>query len=152
MKLKFAVAILFASFVVLSVSAQSKKDLKKNKVKSVRETETTLVNGKELTADNSFYRYDSNNEVIEEIDYDSEGKVKMHNTYVYNKNGDKIEEVVYHSDGKIKKKKVFKYNSTGDKTDETQYDAAGNLIQKSTYAYNANGDRITEVTVDAKGK
>ena len=95
MKLKFAVAILFASFVVLSVSAQSKKDLKKNKVKSVRETETTLVNGKELTADNSFYRYDSNNEVIEEIDYDSEGKVKMHNTYVYNKNGDKIDPIYF---------------------------------------------------------
>ena len=68
MNLKLSIAAFCCLLSVFSSSAQSKKDMKKNRVKSVREIETTIKDGKEVTADNSFFRYDADNNVTEEID------------------------------------------------------------------------------------
>ena len=67
------------SFTVLS---QSKKEIKKNNVKSVKETNTTFIDGKEVTLDVSFQRYDDDGNLVEEVEYNDEGKVKSHNLYV----------------------------------------------------------------------
>src|SRR4051812_10249730 len=110
-------------FLVLLLSvtiatAQSKKDLKKNKVRSFRESHTTVENGKEQTIDIQYQKMDDNGNVIEEIDYDKDGKEKSHVTAVYDKNGDKSEEQTLADDGKLKKRKVFKYNAKGDRISE----------------------------------
>src|SRR3954471_308650 len=105
-RLLFAAAILLA----FHANAQSKKEIKKNKVKMLKESHTSVENGKESTFDVSMEKYDDNGNVIEEVDYDKEGKIKSHNTSTYDKNGDKIEEQVLTEDGKLKKKKTFKYN------------------------------------------
>ena len=96
---------MFVFFIyILSVNAQSKKELKKNKVKSYRQVHTSVENGKEVTVDALFHRFDGNGNLVEEINYDKDGKVKSHFIAVYNKNGDKTEEQVFSDDGKLKKK------------------------------------------------
>src|SRR4051812_554403 len=98
---------LFAALLLISFNAgaQSKKDLKKNKVKSYKEIHTSVENGKEETHDALVQKMDGDGNVIEEIDYDKEGKIKSHFTAVYDRNGDKSEEQIMDEDGKLKKKK-----------------------------------------------
>jgi hypothetical protein len=129
--------------------AQSKKDLKKSKAVSFKEIHTKVEDGKEVTVDVLFQKFDSNGEVIEEINYDKLGKVKTSQKYIYNKTGDKIEEHSIGDDGKVKKKKVFKYNAKGDRTEELEYDLSGKLTEKTIFSYNANGDKISAVKMNA---
>lgn len=130
--------------------SQSKKDIKKNKIKSVKVTNTVIKDGKDQTLNESFQRFDASAEVIEEINYDDDGGIKSHFTYTLNKNGDKTEEISYQADGKIKKKKTIKYDANGDKIEEIHTDANGTFIDKDVFTYNANGDRTTEITLDSK--
>src|SRR5437868_1908222 len=142
--------LFFVAFIsILSINAQSKKDLKKNKVKSFHQVHTSIENNKETTVDALVQKLDGNGNVLEEINYDKEGKIKSHFTATYDKNGDKSEEVVFDEDGKIKKKKAYKYNAKGDRTEESHMDASGKLTEKIIYSYNANGDKVAEVTMDA---
>src|SRR6185436_9701329 len=148
MKNKFLVLLVAAFISILSVNAQSKKDLKKNKVKSFHQVHTSVENNKETTVDALVQKFDNDGNVTEEINYDKEGKVKSHFTAVYDKNGDKTEEQVFEEDGKLKKKKTYKYNAKGDRTEEYHNDPSGKLIEKIIFSYNANGDKVAEVTMD----
>ncbi|HRH66434.1 MAG TPA: hypothetical protein PLU53_09060, partial [Bacteroidia bacterium] len=120
--------LILVSFLALSFQsfAQSKKDLKRNKVKTIKITKTITKDGKEQTINELFQRFDANMEVIEEINYEDDGAFKSHFSYVYNKNGDKTEEISYLADGKLKKKKTIKYNANGDKVEEIHTDGNGN--------------------------
>ncbi len=144
--------VIFLLFAGLSTQtyAQSKKDIKKNKIKSVKVTMTSVKNGLEVTVPESFERYDADSKLLEIIDYDKEGKVKMHESYTLNKNGDVIEQIEYTEDGKVAKKSIAKYDALGDKTEESRFDGNGNLINKELYTYNAQGERTTEITMDPK--
>ena len=98
MKFHSFIYVLFFCALTGISSGQSKKDVKKNRVKSCRETETSVKEGKEITADNQFQRFDANGNVTEFIDYDEAGKIKSHETAVFNKDGDKTEEVTFTPD------------------------------------------------------
>ena len=104
--------ILFLILISLTVHAlpafsQSKKDVKKNKIKSIKVTNVVTKDGKEQSMNESFQRFDASGEVTEEINYEDDGSFKSHFVYVFNKNGDKTEEVSYLADGKVKKKKTI---------------------------------------------
>ncbi|HNQ61324.1 MAG TPA: hypothetical protein PKJ62_02950 [Bacteroidia bacterium] len=144
--------LIFLLFTGLSTQtfSQSKKDIKKHKIKSVKVTMTTVKNGVEVTIPESFERYDSDSKLLEIIDYDKEGKVKMHESYVLNKNGDVTEQINYSPEGKVEKKIITKYDALGDKTEESRFDGDGKLINKEIYTYNAQGERTTEITMDSK--
>jgi hypothetical protein len=148
MIMKHSILLISAIVIAFSVSAQSKKDLKKNKVRSFKESHTTVENGKEQSYDALMQKFDADGNVTEEIDYDKDGKVKSHYTATYDKNGDKTEEQNFSEDGKLKKKKVFKYNAKGDRISEEHYDPSGKLVNKVLISYNANGDKITEIHFD----
>ena len=61
------IVVLFVALIsVLLLNAQSKKDLKKNKVKSYHQSHTSVDNGKETTLDAFFQKFDGNENVIEE--------------------------------------------------------------------------------------
>jgi predicted membrane protein len=78
-------AILF-SFIYLF--AQNKKEVKKNKIKTVTVTETAA--GKTLNDEKTVF--DKNGEVIEETSYTKEGAIKNTHKYKRNKAGDVVEE------------------------------------------------------------
>ena len=91
------------SFLVIGttvqVSAQKSKDAKKYKLKAAKISSTITRDGKEVTVVELDERYDSEGNIIEEVDFDSEGAFKSKITRTFNKAGDPTEEAYYTSDG-----------------------------------------------------
>lgn len=144
-------------FILLSLSAafncysQSKKDIRKNKVASQKVVIVTVVEGKESMMDESFERYDSEGNVLEEIDYD-EGKMKSRVVAAYSKSGEKTEEQVYSADNSLKKKKTWQYDVNGNQIEESRFDGSGKLVEREQWEYNPAGERIRETVYDNEGK
>ncbi len=152
------ITLLFCSAVV-SLSAQSRKNLKELKVKNCTENTTIYEGGKEtVTYKSGFRTFDKEGNTIEDTEYNQDGTVKRKETAKY-AGKEKIEEVVDErgdkeagSPGKTYKKTTYKYNADGDKTEEVEYDAAGSVIKKTTYTYNKNKDKQFEVVYDGTGR
>src|ERR1043165_4154008 len=138
-----AKAILLFLFIALCGSsfAQSKKEVKKYKIKSCTETVTDYSDGKEKTRQDAYMKFDGNVNVLEEIEYNKDGTFKKKEAHKYNKNDDVTEEIIYDEKGHVKKKTIIEYNAANDKTAETTYDVSGKIIEKIQYGYNAKGDK-----------
>lgn len=102
--------MLILSFTVLGF-AQGKKMVKKLKIKSVVETETEK--GKTITDNKSVFN--AAGLVVERINYNKEGVIKSIHRYKYNKDNDEIEEAIYDAANLLKEKKVQLYNALGEK-------------------------------------
>lgn len=143
--------LLFFLFPFL-VFSQSKKDVRKNNIKSVTEVITEYENGKESTHNDVSKKFDKNGAVIQEINYDKNGVLKEKILTKNNKEGDKIEEAYFDANGKQFERFTYKYNDSGEKTEEIKYDAKNVLISKSVYTINKNGLKTEKKTYDTKGK
>lgn len=139
-------------FLIVSITAfaQSKKDIRKNNVKTLTETITNYENGKETTLNDVFRRFDKNGEVIEEINYDKNGKMKSKTITKY-KDEDKTEETIFDANGKQLSREVYKYNVDGEKVEELHYDAKNELESRSLYTLK-RGLKLERKTYDEKGK
>lgn len=80
-------------------------------------------------------RCDKNDNRIEELEYDGNGKLITKTQYSYNGNGDKILEVVYDASAKLTKKFVYIYNAKGLKVEKKEYDGANTLLLVKKYQY-----------------
>lgn len=112
---------------------QDKKAVKHN-LKSITEYEQKYdkgVAGKALKE--SEIRYDSDGNIIEEIEYKL-GKVSKHIKYEYNEDHNKIRETELDPSGKKIKVTEYKYNN-GLKTEKTVYDANNKIVSRKTYKY-----------------
>jgi hypothetical protein len=128
--------------------AQSKKDVKKNGIKSV--TIVDNENGKMLN--NKVTYYDKSGETVEETDYDKDGSIKVIHKYKFNKDGDVIEEEEHDAKTKSVERHVYKYNGLGERIEEQILDSNGKKIKTHFYTYNAKGLKTERKTVDANGK
>jgi hypothetical protein len=151
----FTLAFLFFSF---ALAAQSKKQIKELKIKSMTEMTTVYRDGKEAATYKSEYKtFDKEGNTTLEIQYNENGTIKKKTSTVYTGKG-KSEEVVEdntsNSDNADKKykKTTWKYNSNGDKVEEIEYDAAGNITKKTTIVYGKNGDKLIEIEYDGSGR
>lgn len=143
----------------LSVSAQSKKQIKEMKIKNCTEMTTLYEGGKETSTYKSGFRtFDKEGNTTEDTEYNQDGSVKRKETAKYS-GKNKTEEVVDQRGDKdpdnapkTYRKTTFKYDADGDKTEEVEYDAAGAVVKKTTYAYNKNKDKQFEVVYDGAGK
>ncbi|HBF88525.1 MAG TPA: hypothetical protein DDX39_07780 [Bacteroidales bacterium] len=100
------------------VHGQSKKDAKKNKVKSA-----TVV----------------------QINHSDEGENRFKESYIeFDKQGNTVLEIEYSKDGSIKNKTTAKYDAYENRIEETYFNSKDNAIIKRTFKYNANNDRIEE--------
>ncbi len=143
----------------LSVSAQSKKDIKNNKVKSITENITVVENGKTSNYKSQYTVYDKGGNVIERTEFMPDGTVKKKETFVFDKSGNKIEESLVEGktapdNGKEAKnyKKTSKYNVNNDKVEEIEYDGTGKIVKKTAMNYSTNGNKTLEVEYDGAGK
>lgn len=152
--------LLAASFLFVSaLSAQSKKQIKELKIKSVTETSIIYKDGKEVSNYKSEYStFDKDGNTTTQIEYNVDGSVKRKETTKY-AGKEKVEEIIEHPNGgtpdpapKKYKKTTWKFNTAGDKTEEVEYDASGNVTKKTTCAYNAKGERVFEMEYDGAGK
>lgn len=144
--------IVLLCLTITTVSAQSKKDIRENKIVSETSNITTIDNGKEVTYKDSYVVYDKNGNVAEETEYNKDGTIKRKETNKYNTNKDKTEEVVFDGKDKTTHKTTFFYNSGGQKIGEIEYDGAGKILKQSMITYNANGFKTEKKTYDANKK
>jgi hypothetical protein len=150
------VILLLATFVL---SAQSKKQIKEQKIKTCTEMTTLYEGGKETSTYKSGFRtFDKEGNTTEDTEFNTDGSVKRKEITKYS-GKNKVEEVVdqrgdKEADNAPKpyKKLTYKYDGDGDKTEEVEYDAAGTVVKKTTYAYNKNKDKTFEMVYDGAGK
>lgn len=146
MKLIYA---LFAFLLVGNTTiAQSKKDIKKNKIGSLTVTETSGSK----TINDSKTTYDENGEVIEKSEYNKDGILKKTMKYKMNNLGDVVQEEEYDEKNSLKEKTIISYNASGDKKDELVYDSNNKLVKKHVYVYDKKGLKTERKTYDASGK
>jgi len=156
--MKTFITLLLCSAIV-SLSAQSKKQIKELKIKNCTENTTLYEGGKEsATYKSGFRAFDKDGNTIEDTEYNQDGSVKRKETAKYS-GKDKIEEIIDErgdkepdSPGRNYRKTTYKYNADGDKTEEVEYDASGAVIKKTTYTYNKNKDKQFEVVYDGAGR
>ena len=144
--------IVMLCLTIATVSAQSKKDIRENKIVSETSNITTIENGKEVTYKDSYILYDKNGNIAEETEYNKDGTIKRKETNKYNANKDKTEEVVFDGKDKTTRKTTFYYNANGQKIGEIEYDGSGKIEKQSMIIYNANGFKTEKKTYDANKK
>jgi len=165
MKLKLIFAFFLFSILLSSASAQSKKDIKKNKIKTITEFVSSTENGKEINRKVSYTVLNKNGKIIEETQYNIDGSIKKRETTKYDNSNNKIEETSFIQKGnKIKKpepenkaniniKKSYKYNANNDKTEEDDTDIlTGKLIEKQIISYTRRGEKEMEENYDSENK
>lgn len=132
--------------------AQSRKEAKKNHLKSVTEIVSDFSSGKEVKHYDVQKKFDKNGNVTEEINYDKKGVIESKTLTKYNSEDDKIEELVYDPSGKLQSKTLFKYDFNGEKIEEQVFNDKNALVSKVIYVNNAQGLRLERKTLDAQGK
>jgi hypothetical protein len=152
MRTKKLLALPLFLIVITTVTAQSKKDIRENKIGSETSTITLTENGKEVTYKDTYTVYDKNGNVTEQTEYNKEGTIKRKETNKYNANKDKTEEVVYDGKDNTTRKTTYFYNSNGQKIGEIEYDGSGKIIKQSMITYNADGFKTEKKTYDANKK
>jgi hypothetical protein len=166
MRLKL-VYLFYLSVLTLFSVAQSKKEIKNNKIKSVTELETVTENGKEITYKIYYCMFDKSGRIIEETDFNKNGNIQKRILTRYDNNNNKIEETYFYDKGskpvddKIKAESkqnlntrtAYKYNANNDKTEETMFEIpSGKLITKQNISYNGKGEKVMEDTFNGEGK
>lgn len=165
MKLKIIITFtLINSFLNYSL-AQGKKDVKKNKMKSMTEFVTITENGKEITHKAYYVAFNKNADVIEETEYNNNGSKKKGETTKYDVNNNKTEETYFQQKERkneknnsepienINTKTVYKYNVHNDKIEEDELDVTNaKLLKKHVYSYNNKGEKDLEETYNAEKK
>ena len=89
-----ATTLLFALFNFAAI-AQSKKDVKKLKIKASTTVVTETVDGNEKSRTDSYQKFDNAGNVIELVEYNKDGSIKKKEAHTYNKNNDVVEEIVF---------------------------------------------------------
>lgn len=147
MKTKLLFSFCFFCFCP-SFFAQEKKEIKKNKIKSITVTQT--ANGKTLSDGKTIY--DESGEVIEEVQYTKEGGLKKITKFKLNNLGKVVEEEEYNAKKILVEKRILKYTADGKKSEEQVFNSQQKLIKKHSYKYDSQGIKTERVTVDDTGK
>jgi len=117
-----------------SMDAQSRKERDSLGIteKKFFEVDYMDSNGKEQLE--RIERYDDNGEMIEEIDYDKNGKVKQHIQYVY-ENDLLVKETYLDNKGKLEKYFVYTYDADGLRVSKKNFDAKDKIYRERIYRY-----------------
>lgn len=89
---------------------------------------------------------------VTEISIDSKDKETTKSIKVYDKLGNIVEEKEFEDDGKLKEHVQYEYNEAGHKMKETHFSADGKAYEIISYEYDAKGNRISRIESDGSGK
>jgi hypothetical protein len=145
--------IIFILCVLIASAApcQSKKERKKNKIRSTTEWETTLTGGKPATYKTSYEEFDKAGRSTLKINYAPDGSIEDKTTAVFDSYGNMTEETSFDAAKKKNLRWTYRYNAMKDKTEEVEYDGNGAVMKKTLNTYDASGNKITETETDAAG-
>ena len=122
--------LFFLIALPVCLSAQTSKA-----IKTVTETSMDSKLGIPFPYKSQVTTYDQKGNVIDDIQYKSDGTVDKHQSFKYDSKNNKIEEVDYLPDGKLDKKTVYTYDAYGNKTEKSTYDALGKLKNQKKFSY-----------------
>ena len=117
-----------------SLDAQSRKERDSLGITEIIFIEVDYMdsNGKERVE--RIERYDEDGRMIEEIDYDSNEKIKNHIQYVY-ENELLMKEIYLDHKGNLEKYFVYEYDADGLKVSKKNFDAKDNIYKERRYQY-----------------
>jgi hypothetical protein len=145
------IVMILCVLIGMTAPCQSKKERKKNKIKSTTEWETTSTGGISNTCKTSYEEFDKAGRSTLKVDYAPDGSVEYKTTAVFDSYGNKTEETEFDAAKKKNLRWTYKYNAMKDKTEEVEYDGMGAIRKKTANTYDANGNKITETETDAAG-
>ena len=143
--------IIICLVVGISAPCQSKKEIKKFKIRSATEWETLTADGKTNTYKTSYEEFDKAGHSILKIEYGPDGSILHKETATYNNYGKKTEESEWDVIKKKNTRKVYKYNAMQDRTEEVEYNAAGVILKMIAFTYDADGNKTVETITDPAG-
>ena len=117
-----------------SLDAQSRKERDSLGITEKRSIDVDYMdsNGKEIL--DRIERYDEDGRMIEEIDYDSNEKVKNHIRYVY-ENDLLVKEIYLDHKGNLEKYFVYTYDEDGLLISKKNFDAKDKIYKERKYQY-----------------
>jgi hypothetical protein len=143
--------ILFVSITNLGFT-QSKKEIKKYDIVAVTETITEVVDGKEITRNDSYKKFDKDGNVLEEVNYDKYGKLQERIVRIYDRFDNKTQEITFDATNRQIKRETYKYDEMGDKNEEVEYNAKNLVVSRSVFITDRRGLKSEKKVYDSKGK
>lgn len=132
--------------------AQSKSQLRTNKIKSRTIEKTEQKDGQTITYKDAYEEYDKNGRTIIKIDYSRSGEIKKQENFKFDSFGNEIEKIEYERKTGLTLKTVSKFDANGVKIEEIVYDSGGQVLQKQTYSSDNRGLRKESKEYNAKGE
>lgn len=136
-RLRCFIALIFAiAFIGLSIDAEAQS---RKKIDSLQIIEKAFYDidyldsyGKEVLV--KIERFDEQGELIEEIEYEDNGKIKKHTQYEYM--GELlIRESSLDNKGKVESRIEYEYDADGLRISRKHYDAKGRITKERNYRY-----------------
>jgi hypothetical protein len=124
--------VLLVLFIV-PVQGQGRKEIMHKGIKSITVYEEN-VDEKLKEHLESVTIYDKNGKIIEEKEFNSEGKLKWHVVNVYDENGQKIKETEYDAKGNVLEMNEYTYQNSL-RVLRVKYNGKGEIIEKKRYVY-----------------
>ncbi|MEO6166970.1 MAG: hypothetical protein ABIO46_12735 [Chitinophagales bacterium] len=134
-QLTIIVSFLVIIFLLPNTLVKAQSKMNTGKVKSVTEVTIETKGGKEAENKKSFQSYDERGNMLEEIEYEDDGKIKNHTTSEYNEQNLKIKENSFFPDGKVETVSIFAYDHEGNRVSKTVMDKNGAIKSKKLYKY-----------------
>lgn len=131
---KHIVLIAFC-FIAFSSFSQSTKEIAADNIKSITVMSSDEKTGIETYHKESFTTYDQNGNVLEDVNFNSDGSIKDHTKYTYTSDGKKLTQTEYTPDGKVSKTETYTYDAKGNKLSKVVTDGAGKTKSKKKYVY-----------------
>jgi antitoxin component YwqK of YwqJK toxin-antitoxin module len=134
--MRIIISVFFSLIVIggFSQSLPNSKSAEKRKVKSIKVEKTEYTDGIETTNIETEASYDEGGNILEIKEWDSKGKIKLHEKYEYDSSGNKIKEINYDSKGKIIEYKEYKYKNKL-QTERKEYYPNGKIKSVRKYNY-----------------
>ena len=82
-----------------------------------------------------FQAFDQKGNILEELEYEDDGKLKDHVKYEYDDRHRKIKETHLDADGKVEEISTYEYDDRGNRVSKTETDANGKVKSKKKYVY-----------------
>ena len=107
----------------------------KSPVKSSTEFAIETKGAKSIEIKRHYQEYDQNGNLVNEIDYDSDGKMKEELKYEYNNLNQKVKEIHFTPDGKMDEMTTYEYDGKGNRVSKTVTEGNGKLKSKKKYVH-----------------
>lgn len=91
------------------------------------------------------YKYDSDNNKVEQTNYDSNNVAKSRFLYIYDSMGNMIREECYNSDSSLMYLEICTYDLDGNLTELSCCNSDGSLREKIDYKYDSKGNLIESI-------